>query len=265
MGGARAGQRVDARGFRHDATSLAAQKGEDTRPLPVWIQSWYFRGVHFVVMGAGRVGTTLATLLDERGHSVAIIDQNPDAFRRLDPTFNGRRVTGVGFDRDTLRQAGIEDAYAFAAVSNGDNSNIIAARVVRETFGIDRVVARIYDPSRAAVYERMGIPTVPTVRRTTEAVLRWMMPPDAWVEWVNADGQVSLVRARPTAAWYGLDFAQIEKLVGHRLAFLSRLGSMRVADPKDILQEHDELVFAMAGTDSVPVREVLTRDPQELT
>src|SRR2546423_10148344 len=98
--------------------------------------------VHIVIMGCGRVGSTLAHSLEVLGHSVAIIDQDAGAFRRLPHDFTGRTVTGVGFDRDTLHEAGVEDAGAFAAVSSGDNSNIISARVARETFGVDHVVAR---------------------------------------------------------------------------------------------------------------------------
>ena len=95
----------------------------------------------------------MATQLDRMGHSVSVIDRSSDAFRRLPSTFNGRKVKGIGYDRDSLEQAGIDEAYAFAAVSNGDNSNIVAARVVRETFGIEHVVARIYDARRADVYK----------------------------------------------------------------------------------------------------------------
>ncbi|MDO5720088.1 MAG: TrkA family potassium uptake protein [Actinomycetaceae bacterium] len=212
-------------------------------------------------MGAGRVGTTLATMLDDRGHSVALIDQNPDAFRRLPSSFSGRRVTGIGFDRDTLRQAGIEEAYAFAAVSNGDNSNVISARVVRETFGIERVVARIYDPTRAEAYERLGIPTVATVRRTTQAVLSWMMPPDADLVWTHATGGVSLIKARPVASWLNLDFPTVESLVGAKIVYVSRLGAVTVAHNSMVVQENDELFFAAQGADPVPIREILTRDP----
>lgn len=212
-------------------------------------------------MGAGRVGTTLATMLDDRGHSVALIDQNPEAFRRLPSSFSGRRVTGIGFDRDTLRQAGIEDAYAFAAVSNGDNSNVISARVVRETFGIERVVARIYDPTRAEAYERLGIPTVATVRRTTQAVLSWMMPPDTDVVWTHATGGVSLIKARPIESWLNLDFETVESLVGARIVYVSRLGTVKVGHSSMVVQENDELFFAAEGADPVPIREILTRDP----
>ncbi|WP_235502862.1 TrkA family potassium uptake protein, partial [Kitasatospora sp. Root187] len=120
--------------------------------------------MHIVIMGCGRVGSALARALEKQGHSVAVVDQDPTAFRRLGSHFNGRRVTGIGFDQDTLREAGIEEAGAFAAVSSGDNSNIIAARVARENFGVENVAARIYDPRRAEVYQRLGIPTVATVR-----------------------------------------------------------------------------------------------------
>ena len=113
-----------------------------------------------VVMGCGRVGTSLADALSRLGHEVAVIDRDPTAFHRLSPDFTGERILGMGFDREVLLRAGIEHADAFAAVSSGDNSNIISARVAREMFGVQKVVARIYDAKRAAVYERLGIPTV---------------------------------------------------------------------------------------------------------
>jgi trk system potassium uptake protein len=119
-------------------------------------------------MGCGRVGSTLAHSLEAAGHSVAIVDRDESAFRRLGTDFAGKQVVGVGFDRDTLVEAGIEQAGAFAAVSSGDNSNIISARVARETFSIKNVIARIYDPRRAEVYSRLGIPTVATVRWTAD-------------------------------------------------------------------------------------------------
>lgn len=213
-------------------------------------------------MGAGRVGTGLAVQLDKAGHSVALIDQSPDAFRRLPADFSGRRVTGIGFDRDTLRQAGIEKAYAFAAVSSGDNSNIIAARVVRERFGVERVVARIYDPSRAEVYERLGIPTVATVRRTTRAVLQWMLPEDGEVVWSDEAGTASLIKARPTRAWLGLSLRQVVEAVGYPVCFVSRGGAMMLAGDDLAIQEHDELYFAVDHVRAELIRDVLTREPE---
>jgi len=99
----------------------------------------------------------LAQAVEAAGHTVAIIDRKESAFRRLDPEFSGKRIVGVGFDRNRLEEAGIQDARAVASVTNGDNSNIMIARVAKETYAIDRVVARIYDPRRAAIYERLGI------------------------------------------------------------------------------------------------------------
>jgi trk system potassium uptake protein TrkA len=127
-------------------------------------------------MGCGRVGSSLAIELEAAGHTVAVIDQTKEAFRRLGADFEGRTIVGVGFDRDTLLEAGIEGAQAFAAVSNGDNSNILAARVARESFGVTNVVARIYDPGRAEIYQRLGIPTVATVIWATDQILRRLTP-----------------------------------------------------------------------------------------
>ena len=128
--------------------------------------------MHVVVVGCGRVGSGLARAVEASGHTVAIVDRQEKAFRRLPEGFAGRRVVGVGFDRDRLEQAGIGEAGALAAVTNGDNSNILVARIARETYGIPKVVARIYDPRRAAIYERLGIATIATVQWATERVLR---------------------------------------------------------------------------------------------
>ena len=152
-------------------------------------------------MGCGRVGSTLAHILEEQGHSVAIIDLNPDSFRKLGSAFKGRRVTGVGFDRDVLMEAGIEEAAAFAAVSSGDNSNIISARVARETFGVQNVAARIYDPRRAEVYQRLGIPTVATVRWTADQMLRRMLPDGAEPLWRDPSGKMVLAEVAVADSW----------------------------------------------------------------
>jgi trk system potassium uptake protein len=127
--------------------------------------------VRVVVMGCGRVGSSLSDGLSRLGHNVAVIDRDSTAFNRLSPEFGGERVLGQGFDRDVLLRAGVEGADAFAAVSSGDNSNIISARLARETFGVKHVVARIYDAKRAEVYERLGIPTIATVPWTTDRLL----------------------------------------------------------------------------------------------
>lgn len=115
-------------------------------------------------MGCGRVGAELTVQLSKAGHSVAIVDKRREAFDRLPPGFDARTIVGLGFDRETLEEAGIKEADAFVAVSNGDNSNIVSARIAREHYHVERVVARIYDPRRAEIYQRLNIPTVATVR-----------------------------------------------------------------------------------------------------
>ena len=142
-------------------------------------------------------------------------------------------------------------------------TNIIAARVARETFHVERVVARIYDPERAFVYERLGIPTVATVKRTTESVLRRLMPPDAAVTWTHPSGLVSLVTATPIADWYGISFPTVETLTGERIAFVSRLGTILPARPELVIQEYDQLYFAISGEDPLPLRDILTRAPRK--
>ena len=190
-------------------------------------------------MGCGRVGSTLAVDLEKSGHTVAVIDQNREAFRRLGANFNGRTVAGVGFDRDTLLEAGIEKADAFAAVSNGDNSNILAARVARETFGVKNVVARIYDPGRAEIYQRLGIPTVATVLWTTDQIMRRLTPDGTKSEWRDATGTILLVEVSLHKEWYGESILLIEKNTDARVAFVTRLGEAVLPDEHTVLQEGD--------------------------
>lgn len=216
-------------------------------------------------MGCGRVGARLATQLDADGHSVAVIDKSAAAFERLSEEFSGQRITGDGFHRSTLERAGITQAYAFAAVTNGDNSNIIAARTVREIYNVDHVVARIYDPDRAELYERMGIPTVASVVRTSTAVMKRMLPPAADEVWQDPTGAVTLTRIRPAPSWIGHSVASIERLGHCRVPFISRLAGVIVAGSTMVVQEHDELFIAIEGSDCAPLRKMLSHAPQEGT
>ncbi|KQS97655.1 potassium channel family protein [Cellulomonas sp. Leaf395] len=212
-------------------------------------------------MGCGRVGATLAKSLEDNGHSVSVIDQNPEAFRRLDSEFGGNKVTGLGFDRDTLRQAGIEDAFAFAAVSDGDNSNILAARVVRETFGIENVVARIYDPHRAEIYQRLGIPTVATVRWTAHQVLRRLLPMGATDEWRDASGQIQLAQVDVHEGWVGKPLRVLEDATGARIAYVTRYGDGLLPTSTTVLQENDTVHVLMRADTSALVERILTSAP----
>jgi trk system potassium uptake protein len=220
--------------------------------------------VHVVIMGCGRVGTTVASSLEAAGHSVAIVDQDASAFRRLPDDFKGKQVIGMGFDRDTLVEAGIEQAFAFAAVSSGDNSNIIAARVARETFGVENVVARIYDPRRAEVYSRLGIPTVATVRWTADAMLRRLLPDGAYNEWTDPTGHISLSEFAYNIAWVGHSVAEIQDAAdGTRVAFITRYGEAVVPTRSTALQDGDEL-HLLVIRDQIPVIEaILNAVPSE--
>ncbi|MEO6206100.1 MAG: TrkA family potassium uptake protein [Mycobacteriales bacterium] len=200
--------------------------------------------MHVVIMGCGRVGSALARSLERLGQTVAVIDRDPGAFRRLAADFAGQRITGVGFDRDTLVEAGIERAEAFAAVSSGDNSNILAARVARETFGVDNVVARIYDPNRAAVYQKLGIPTVATVRWTADQVLRRLLPEGLLSEWRDPSGRIMLAEVAVAPDWVGQPITRLEEATGSRVALLTRLGDGMLPGAGTLVQEGD-LVHVM--------------------
>jgi len=204
-----------------------------------------------VILGCGRVGSLLADRLDDAGHSVSIIDQNPQAFRRLGGRFGGTTIKGIGFDRETLEKAGIERAHAFAAVSSGDNTNILGARVARETYGVEHVVARIYDPRRAEVYQRLGIPTVATVSWTAGQIMRRLIPRDALEEYRDSSGEVLLSEMPVHSTWYGHAVMDIEAATGARVAFVTRLGNGLLPTDETVLQDGD-IVHLLTLSDDGP-------------
>jgi trk system potassium uptake protein TrkA len=201
--------------------------------------------MHVVVVGCGRVGSELAATLESAGHSVAVVDKSSDAFRRIPAGFGGKQVVGYGFDRATLTAAGIEDASALAAVTSGDNSNILTARVARENFGIDNVVARIYDPRRAAIFQRLGIPTVATVSWTTDQVMRRLLPSEHHSEWQDATGTVALVELAVPPGLAGTKLAALNSPGKWWLTTVTRLGTARVTTDTLVLQEGDIAHFVV--------------------
>jgi trk system potassium uptake protein TrkA len=217
--------------------------------------------MHIVIMGCGRVGSSLARALERRGHSVAVIDLVQDSFRRLGPEFQGKTVKGVGFDRQVLIRAGIQRADGFAAVSSGDNSNILAARVVRETFQVTNVVARIYDQGRAEVYERLGIPSVATVRWAADQVLRRLLPSGSEPQWRDPSGTVRLIEVHVDPAWVGTVVAAMEAAARCRIPFLMRFGTGLVPDDHTVFQDGD-LIYAAVTQDQVnDVEDILGAPP----
>ncbi len=219
--------------------------------------------MHVVIMGCGRVGSTLAHSLEQRGHSVSVIDVNPDAFRRLGGEFSGHTVTGSASTGDVLIDAGIERADAFAAVSSGDNSNIISARVARETFGVQRVVARIYDSKRAEVYERLGIPTVATVRWTADRMLRHLVPEASDRGLARPDVARSRCSRCPcTGAGSAGRVQAIEEASGARVAYLMRFGLGSCRPRRAVLQDGDQ-VFMLVTDDMIdPVTKITGSAPE---
>ncbi|MGW1059714.1 potassium channel family protein [Micromonospora rubida] len=218
--------------------------------------------MHVVIMGCGRVGSTLAQNLESRGHSVAVIDQDADAFRRLSPNFAGVTVTGAGFDGEVLRQAGIERADAFAAVSSGDNSNIISARLARETFGVSRVAARIYDQRRAQVYERLGIPTVATVRWTADRMLRHLVPEGNVEIFRDPTSTVSIIEVPVHKDWIGRPLRAVEAAAGARVAYLSRFGIGTLPTGSTVVQEGDQVFMLVTDDIMASVTSVAGSPPE---
>jgi trk system potassium uptake protein TrkA len=218
--------------------------------------------VHVVIMGCGRVGSTLARSLEDRNHTVSVIDSNADAFRRLGPAFNGVKVVGIGFDQHVLEEAGIDKADAFAAVSSGDNSNIIAARVAREQFGIQNVVARIYDPGRAEVYQRVGIPTVATVKWTADQVLRRLLPAGTEPDFRDPSGTVRVDTATVNERWTGQRTVLFQEESGCRIAWIDRLGEGMLPTRETVMQENDVLHLVMREENVERVFAVFERGPE---
>lgn len=215
--------------------------------------------MHVIVVGCGRVGSELAQSLDQAGHSVAVIDKDRRAFQRYLPDrWGGRAVLGFGFDRDHLEQAGVKEAEALAATTGGDNSNILTARIARETYQIRHVVARIQDPRRAVIYERLGIPTVAQVAWTTDQVMRRLFPGDMVTEWSDASGEISLVEAALPDAWAGRRLARVGMPGRFRVAAVTRGGVARLVGPTLVGQEGDVLHLLVVNEHLAGLKERLS-------
>ena len=218
--------------------------------------------VHVVVVGCGRVGRELAVALERDGHSVSVIDKDRNAFHELPDGFGGRTVLGFGFDRDHLEQAGIREASALAAVTNGDNSNILTARIARETFEVPYVVARIYDPRRAVIYRQLGIATVAAVAWTTDQVLRRLFPEKSVSEWTDASGTVSLLERALPDPWAGRKLTELDERDRFRLVALTRGGQARLVGPELVGQEGDIMHLMVRNDATSELEERLAGGPE---
>jgi trk system potassium uptake protein TrkA len=203
-----------------------------------------------IVVGCGRVGSELAVRLQREGHTVVIVDKNANSFRRLPHDWSEETVVGFGFDRDTLMAARIDQTHAVAAVTSGDNSNILTARIARETFEIPNVVARIYDPRRAVIYQRLGIPTVATVSWTVDQVVRRLLPDDAVTAWTDPTGEISLMERELPEVWCGQPLSGLADGDRYRPALVTRGGQARLAGPSVVGQEGD-IIHYLVRADAV--------------
>jgi trk system potassium uptake protein TrkA len=211
--------------------------------------------LHVIIAGCGRVGSQLASTLVRLDHSISIVDKNAEAFDRLRPDLNVNRVVGFVFDREVLEEAGIKEAEAFASVTSGDNSNIVSARVARDHYRVPKVIARIYDPRRAQIYQRLGIQTVATVRWTTDQILRHLMPEDVAVEHTVDNGEVVVTAVQAPTEAVGKKALALEAAGRRRLVALSRFGVPRIPDQDLTVQEGDILHVSVMRGQAAQVRE----------
>lgn len=212
-----------------------------------------------IIAGCGRVGSELGSNLERLGHTVSIVDKNPSAFTRLKTGFSGKQIEGFAFDRDVLEQAGITEADAFASVTSGDNSNIVSARVAKEHYRVPHVVARIYDPRRAMIYQRLGIQTVATVRWTTDQILRFLLPEDVPVAYTVDNGEVvvSAVPVPPESVGHNVLALDVEGR--RRVVAVSRFGVPRVPDRELTIQDGDILYVSAVRNDAADLSDELKK------
>lgn len=208
--------------------------------------------MHVVIAGCGRVGSEMTVSLSRQGHTVSVVDKNPHAFERLPPGFEGQTFVGIAFDRETLEVAGIRDAGAFIAVTNGDNSNIVSSRIAREHYEVPKVVARIYDPRRAEIYRRLGISTVATVQWASSEIYDVLFHGIEHVELAMGNGEMVLVRLDVPPALAGRPASALGDGKAYMLVAVDRLGSIMLPAPDVHFQEGD-VAHVIVRRDALPL------------
>lgn len=213
--------------------------------------------MHVVIGGCGRVGSYLAYMLEREGHTVAVIDKDPEAFENLWEGFSGRKIKGIVFDRDALMEAGIERADAFASVTSGDNSNIVSARLVKEHFRVPKVITRIYDPRRAEIYRRLNIPTIASVAWAGHRMLSFISHGELDSEYQFGNGEVDLIRLELPPQLENRSAADLNVPMEVQVVSLVRGGSARLATQGTIFKEGDILYIAVAKESSGKLERLL--------
>jgi trk/ktr system potassium uptake protein len=180
--------------------------------------------MRIIVMGCGRVGEQVSLLMEQDGHEVTVIDSDADALKRLGPKFKGRRIKGVGFDHSVLVEAGIHNADAFAATSSSDNVNIVAARIARNIFRVPRVIARLYDPRRAEIYQRLGLLTISSTSLGAERIRELITHAELEPVISFGRGEVNLIRLEVAPHLHGRAVKYLEVPGEINVACLVRQG-----------------------------------------
>lgn len=199
--------------------------------------------MNVIVVGCGRVGSQLATLLSIEGHNVTVIDKSSDAFRRLGTTFNGVTVRGLGFDEDVLEESGIRECDAFAAVTNLDNTNLMAAEVARKIFGVKHAVARLYNPVRERTYQQLGLDYVCGTTLVAENLLDKIKSGHG--HHISALGDVEIIEFKANAEVDGRKVREIEADHQSRIMAVSRGKSTFIPQADSLLQQGDIIVAAV--------------------
>ncbi|MBV8159690.1 MAG: TrkA family potassium uptake protein [Acidimicrobiia bacterium] len=216
--------------------------------------------MHIVIMGCGRVGSSLADRLDAEGHSVAVIDKNTKARFRLSKRFGGRFIVGIGFSRRVLEEANIGEADAFISVTSGDNSNIVGARTAREDFHVPKVVARIYDPRRADIYRDLGIPTVATVRWTVNEIHQLLFHKELAPDLTFGNGENLLVRSTVPAYLEGRSVSEFNVEGEIMVVEVTRGGRSVIPGPATMIEPGDILSFVVATTSLGRLKSFLNKE-----
>lgn len=210
-----------------------------------------------IVAGCGRVGAALAVKLSLEGHDVAIVDKDPDAFNRLKKNFTGKTVKGFVFDGAALKQAGIEKADAFVSVTSGDNSNVVSATIAKDIFKVPKVVARIYEPRRAEIYRRFGIPTVSAVTWGTNEIHALLTQAEVIRDATLGNGDVQIIRKEIPQRLVGRSVADLALPGEMRVIAIIRGGQAIMAGGGTVFQERDQAEMAVVTTALPKVKEMM--------
>jgi len=210
-----------------------------------------------IIVGCGRAGAELALQLQQDGHDVTVVDKDPKAFYRLGEGFKGDTVTGIGFDRDVLIRAGAERADALAAFTDGDNTNVITARVARNVFRVPKVVARLYDPRRAEIYQRLGLQTVSSTAWGVNRAIQLLIHPDLHVAVTLGNGDVELMELEVPPHWVSHTVNNVNVPGEINVAALTRKGKTIIPTLGAVFQEADRVAVAVLVSSRGRLEEML--------